>query len=227
MQVIPALLTNSTKDLFQQIYKLLPYYKYHQIDIADEQFVPNKTVSIEEITAFIEKNNIKFDKEILFDFHLMVKDYEKELKKLKELSKLININKVFIHYKVLKEYKDVIKKHSEITIGIVIDPDDEIEKDSNNKELNLFSSIQIMSVNPGFQGSPFIKDSLKKIDYLRDNDYKGEIYIDGSVNDKTLQDIIYRKNTPDYLGIGSFLSKAPNIEDRVVFLNNILKSRSK
>ena len=46
-----------------------------------------------------------------------------------------------------------------------------------------------MSVNPGFSGQGFMPEALPKIKELRSR-YKGDIRVDGGINDKTAPDAI-------------------------------------
>lgn len=217
MKVIPALLTNSVDDLFAQIDRLLPFYNHFQIDIADGKFVPNTTVQTQDILSFLKKPGERYTS-ITLDFHLMVTDWEHELQIIKKINHHISLDIIFIHYSVLKKNKDIINKPSKNTIGIVLNPEDDISDLDREYSLNTISAIQIMSVNPGFQGSPFLPETLQKIEYLKRKDYKGKIYLDGGVNKETLSVINTMKHKPDYLGIGSFLSKADDIQERVAFL---------
>jgi ribulose-phosphate 3-epimerase len=218
MHVIPALLTNNVEDLFQQVDKLIPYYTKFQIDIADGDFVPNTTVQITDIGSYLNHTSKRYDSPIRFDFHLMVTDWESEIELLTQLDNFLTIDTVFIHYGVLKTCQAFPRKQSKYTIGLVANPEDDIEEIDCRFSISTIPSIQLMTVSPGFQGSPFVPESLQKIDYLQRKHYEGPIYIDGSVNDKTLPVINTRKHKPDYIGVGSFLSKAENIEERVAFL---------
>ena len=77
-----------------------------------------------------------------------------------------------------------------------------------------------MSVNPGKQGSPFIPETLKKIEQLRLLGYRSKIFLDGGVNDQTLPLILNQKYLPDVLCPGSFLTRAKDLEKNIKFLKN-------
>ena len=105
MEVIPALLETNLDGLISQIKKLSSYFKTFQIDIADGIFVPNRTIQIQELLSSMEQlNNLKMN-DLNFDFHLMVKDYVKEIKKLEDLKNLITIKNLFIHTKLFLNRK--------------------------------------------------------------------------------------------------------------------------
>ena len=217
MQTVPSILEKNPQDLFYQINKLSPYFKRFQIDIADGIFVPNKTVQIEELF------NMKtvFNKDSLFfDFHLMVKDYKTEIKKIEKLIKLIKVNLILIHFSVILDFGFQISDFSSIPIGLVLNPQDQVDYLSTHYSLNTIPYLQIMSVNPGFQGSPFLPETLNKIEQLRDMDYRKEIFLDGAVNEKTISVILSKRYQPDFICPGSYLTKTNNLKERVQYLKN-------
>lgn len=214
MQTVPSLLEKTSEDLFSQINKLSPYFKRFQIDIADGIFVSNKTVQIEEIKDSLNKDSL------LFDFHLMVKDYEKEIKKLENLRKLIKINLVLIHLSVTVNY-ELLTTRSLFPIGLTLNPEDQVNNLTSCYSLKQIPAIQIMSVVPGVQGNPFLPETLMKIEQLRLLGYRNKIFLDGAVNDKTLLFINKQKFKPDVICPGSFLTKAKDLKKNVEFLSRL------
>ena len=217
MQVIPSILENNPSTFLSQIKRLSPYFDTFQIDIADGIFVTNKTVQINDLYKVL---SIKYQdlKSLKFDFHLMVKDYEKDLAKLLRLKELINVENVFIHYSLFPKYKILNTKYSPLAIGLVLNPEDSVNDLSANYELQTINSLQIMSVSPGFQGSPFIPETLQKIGQLRKIRYEHPIFLDGGINDKSLLQIMDLEFKPDFLVIGSYLVKSSNLKEK---LNNL------
>lgn len=221
MKTIPSILEKDVSSLFYQINKLSPYFPRFQIDIADGIFVPNRTVQIEEIKDSLNKDYLYKDS-LLFDFHLMVKDYKTEIKKLEKLNKLIKINLILIHFSAILDFGLRISDLSPIPIGLTLNPEDQVTDLTNHYSLKQIPSIQIMSVNPGFQGSPFLDKTLNKIEQLRDIGYRKEIFLDGAVNEKTIPVILSKKYQPDYICPGSYLTKAAkNLEERVQYLKKL------
>ncbi len=212
MQVIPAPLEKSSEDLYQQIKKLSPYFKRFQVDIADGIFVPNRTVQIEDISAAMKQWDNKILSGLTFDFHLMVKDYESEIKKLTKLRKSMIIKNVFIHFSLLPNYQLLATTYPQFSFGLVLNPEDSVENLTKRYTLNALPYIQIMSVTPGFQGSPFIPETLLKFKKLREKKYQGDLFLDGAINKDTLPTIKSLQFQPDYLCIGSFLTKSPDLQ---------------
>ncbi len=221
---MPALLTDTVHDLFSQIHKCSRFYHAFQIDIADGQFVPNTTVTLDEILAYLEaENSAHIYHSCVFDLHLMVNDYETELDKVAALQSFIPIQTVYIHLGTNPPYKKLKRRYPMISIGLVLNPEDTVTQLIEHTPLSSIDSIQIMSVNPGFQEASFIPDVLNKIDQLKNKNYKSQIALDGGINKKTLPVILDRDHRPDILGIGSYISKAEDIEKRVEEINRLIE----
>jgi len=198
------------------INRLSPFYNYFQIDIGDGIYVNNRTVQIEEIMKNLNKFN-KLDN-LIFDFHLMVKDYTSDIYKLNDLKKSINIKNVFIHLSAISNFMLQISDLSPLPIGLTLNPQDQVNDLVRHYNLSDIPTIQIMSVTPGVQGNPFLPDTLKKIEQIRVLGYRNKIFLDGAVNDKTLPFINEQKYKPDVVCPGSFLTKAKNLEANVLYL---------
>jgi pentose-5-phosphate-3-epimerase len=83
-----------------------------------------------------------------------------------------------------------------------------------------------MSVVPGFQGSKFLPETLDKIEELRHFGYQSDIYLDGGINVTTLPLIYKRNHRPDFLCIGSYLTKSMNIAKSVKDLYTLIEENS-
>ncbi len=219
MQTVPSILEKNSQDLFFQINRLSKYFPRFQIDIADGIFVPNKTVQIEEIKDSLNKDCLYKDS-LLFDFHLMVKDYEVHIKKIAGLKKIINIKNIFIHFNLFPNYQLLTADYS-LPIGLVLNPQDHVSDLTSHYALDTIPYLQIMSVNLGFQGSPFLPETLNKIEQLRDIGYRKEIFLDGAVNEKTIPVILAKKYQPDFICPGSYLTKTKTLEENVKYLNKL------
>jgi pentose-5-phosphate-3-epimerase len=229
MQTVPSILEKDVSSLFYQIKKLSPYFPRFQIDIADGIFVPNKTVSLDNLISVLKKqSNNETMKQCIFDFHLMVKNYQVDIRKIESLKKIINIKYIFIHYSAIVNCKFLpagkagkIENYSSLPIGLTLNPDDQISDLASKYNLNKIPFIQIMSVNPGFQGTPFLPETLNKIEQLRNMGYRKEIFLDGAVNEKTIPVILSKKYQPDYICPGSFLTKTKTLEKNVKYLKKL------
>lgn len=220
MKAIPALLTPSIHELKSQIDLFAPYFSHYQIDICDGVFVPNTTVSLQAIADAIVGWDTKPVQSKIFDFDLMLTDYETALSTIDIIATTLPVQTIFLHASSIAPRP--LPTRSAYAIGIAIDPKDSIEDLARHYDIKSLPALQIMTVVPGFQGSPFVANMLQKIDQLRHYGYRNAIYIDGSVNAETIPLIKNREQRPDILGIGSFLTKAPNVAERVREIHALL-----
>lgn len=220
MHIIPALLNTSQDEFSAQLTNLSKYFHHFQIDIADGVFVRNTTIQVDEIRSSFSVHGSSLGN-IFFDFHLMGNDYEAEIKKLQSLSQQIKIKTIFIHLSLLPDYERLTMNYEPFSFGLVLNPEDTVESLAKTYDLTKLKHIQIMSVNPGFQGAPFIPETLKKVEHLRLKYYRNKIYLDGGINEKTLPAIMQQKYEPDVLCIGSYLTKAGDIQKKVQYLHTV------
>lgn len=223
MRIAPTLLNYSIEECINQFYKLSLYFNTFQIDIQDGKFITNKTILLDEYIRALKKSSHEKVSSSLFDFHFQSLSYEEDIKKLWTIKEKLQIGIIFIHYSLNPDFKHLKKIYSEFSFGIVFNPEDEVEIIGKKYNLIELPSIQIMSIHPGPQGSQFIPETLKKIEQLRLHDYRNKIYLDGAVNKDTIPLILSLKYKPDYLCIGSFLTKAVNLKERVDYLKEKVK----
>jgi pentose-5-phosphate-3-epimerase len=208
MKIIPAILAVSPDDLRKQVLALCPFFDLFHIDIQDGLYVPSKTVSLYEsiltLQEFSESKNKKINP-LIFDFHLMLSDYEEASKTIMKSANGLKIRHIYVH----NHYKP---DQNPFDMCQVVNPDEKI--DSVNHKIFDDSSILIMTVQPGNQGQKIRKDCLQKISILRNANFKGTITIDGGVNPESLENIMSmdKDNIPDECCVGSFLSQASEIE---------------
>jgi ribulose-phosphate 3-epimerase len=226
MKVIPTLLTTTNTEFIQQLATFQQYFNRIQLDIADGELVANKTTSISDMISLWKDGHFTIVPGIEFDFHLMVKDYKKNLEDIEKLQKMgMKVHTVLINA-TLKPQIDVLKDMYDFSVGLDIFPHVAIKDIEKNYTLENLDEIQIMTVEPGFQGAPFLEKMLHKITLLREIGYKKSILIDGGVNAKTLPIICTTAYTPDFLCIGSYLTKAGDkLEERIKDLQKTLKAK--
>lgn len=220
MDIYPSILETSIKDFETQLTQVAPYFSHFQIDIADGIFVPNKTVQIEEIVPVVSSQKI-VGRDKTFEFHLMVVDFEKQIEKLAQLEKFVDVNCILIHLHVLNTKYEIL--NTKYLWGLVLNPEDSVV--DNWQLITEFPIIQIMTIHPGFQGSPFLPETLNKIDQLRELGYTGKILLDGGINDKTAPTIMNRRHLPDIICPGSYFKK--DVKKRLEILQEIVRTTNK
>ena len=184
------------------------------IDVMDGHFVPNITIGPEVIKDLRKHTSLPFD------VHLMISPVHKFIKKFAEAGADI----ITIHpestdnlIKTINEIKKFGKK-----AGVSLNPKTTIEKVL--PVLSLIDLVLIMSVNPGFGGQKFIKETLEKVKLLRKEiDQKKlavEIEIDGGINFDNAK--IAKKAGVDILVSGTtiFKNNEGNIKKNIETLRN-------
>lgn len=217
MQIYPSILERSIFDFEKKISILLPYFSHFQIDITDGLFVEGKTVQIEELSAIQWTSTA--DK--TFEFHLMVKDYEKEIAKITRLHDPV-VTTILIHAGSLNTgYK---LPNTNYQYGIVLNPEDEVSP--LWETIEQFKIVQLMTVHPGKQGSAFVPKVLFKISELRERGFEGKIILDGAMNDKTLQEVLQNTFLPDAICPGSYFATdtAARLKTLEEMVANIIKN---
>ena len=224
MKIIPTLLTTNTSEFIKQMDLFQKYYSRIQLDITDGELVPNLTVQLREIIDLIQRKKVIVSQNVTFDFHLMVNNYELALTEILELQELgMKVNLSLINAQLRPNIPSLNPQY-QFAIGLDISPNTPIDTLASHYDLDYIPSIQIMTVQPGFQGSPFLPEMLNKIEQLRIQDYKGEIMIDGGVNNNTIPVISKKQYKPDFLCIGSYLTKADDaFKERVESLQELDK----
>ena len=146
------------------------------IDVMDGHFVPNITIGPEVISKLRKYTTLPFD------VHLMISPVHNFIKNFADAGADI----ITIHPEATNDLVSSIKKIKSYNkkAGVSLNP-----KTSVNKVLpvlNLIDLVLVMSVNPGFGGQQFMKDTLKKVKVLRkeidSKKLKTQIEIDGGIN---------------------------------------------
>lgn len=183
------------------------------IDIMDGVFVPNLSFGfpiLEAIKPLIKKP---------LDVHLMIVEPEKFIKRLADL----DIMMMNVHYEV--------QNHLHRTIGAIHDAGMKAAVTLNpHTPVELLKDILceldmvlLMSVNPGFGGQKFIRQTLEKVQKLRRMiDEKGLttlIEVDGGVNEKTGAELV--QAGADALVAGSYIFGHRSPEEAINLLKEL------
>ena len=146
------------------------------IDVMDGHFVPNITIGPEVISKLRKYTSLPFD------VHLMISPVDNFIKDFAEAGADI----ITIHPEATDDIVNSIKKIKSYNkkVGISLNPKTSVKKVL--PVLNLIDLVLIMSVNPGFSGQKFIKNTLEKVKILRkeidSKKLKTQIEIDGGIN---------------------------------------------
>tara|TARA_Y100000590_G_scaffold462146_1_gene625513 strand:+ start:50 stop:709 length:660 start_codon:yes stop_codon:yes gene_type:complete len=146
------------------------------IDVMDGHFVPNITIGPEVISKLRKYTSLPFD------VHLMISPVDKYIKNFADAGADI----ITIHPEATEDLSNSIKKIKALNkkAGVSLNPETSVNKVM--PVLNLIDLVLIMSVNPGFGGQKFMKETLEKVKILRkeidSKKINAEIEIDGGIN---------------------------------------------
>ena len=146
------------------------------IDVMDGHFVPNITIGPEAISKLRKYTSLPFD------VHLMISPVDNFIKDFAEAGSDI----ITIHPEATDNLENSIKKIKSFKkkAGVSLNPKTPVEKVF--PVLKMIDLVLVMSVNPGFGGQKFIKETLEKVKILRKeidtHKYSTEIEIDGGIN---------------------------------------------
>ena len=175
---------------------------WFHIDVMDGVFVPNISFGfpvIKSIKSLAKKK---------LDVHLMIVNPEKYIQKFKSVGADI----LTVHLEACNHLHRTICeiKENDMKAGVAINP-----RTSVNSLENVIGDIDLvclMSVNPGFGGQKFIKNTFNKVRELNkirnDKNYSFLIEIDGGVNLQNSKELV--SLGADVLVAGSFVFKSEN-----------------
>ena len=177
IQISPSILSADFSQLGKEIKRLEDGgADMIHVDVMDGHFVPNLTIGPPVIKALRKQSSM------IFDVHLMISPVHKYIEAYSDAGADI----ITIHPEATDDLKSSISKIKKLNkkVGVSLNPETKIDV-----ILNLLDEIDlvlIMSVNPGFGGQKFIKETLEKVKILRkeidSKNLKTEIEIDGGIN---------------------------------------------
>ena len=187
---------------------------WFHIDVMDGVFVPNISFGTPIMNVF--KENAKK----LLDVHLMIINPDDYLEKFSQLGADI----LTVHFEACPHLHRTVQKIKDLNLkaGVAINPHTPVSfLKSIIGDLDL---VCIMSVNPGFGGQSFIKNTFNKVKELRNliNDHNSNaiIEVDGGVNSKNAKKLI--ECGANALVAGSFVFKSENPSNTISELSSII-----
>lgn len=186
---------------------------WFHIDVMDGVFVPNISFGMPVLKA-MTKHSTK-----TMDVHLMIVQPERYIDDFKNAGADI----LTVHYEASTHLHRTIQqiKAAGMKAGVSLNPHTPVSHLENViKDLDL---VLLMSVNPGFGGQSFIKQTLKKCAELRSmidsSTSSAIIEIDGGVNLETGAELIAAG--ADALVAGSFVFKSDNPTETISKLKKL------
>ena len=186
---------------------------WHHIDIMDGVFVPNISYGMPIVKA-IAKHATK-----TLDVHLMIIDPDRYIKTFAELG----ADNLTVHFEACTHLHRTIQaiKAAGMKAGVALNPHTNILLlEDIIKDIDI---VLIMSVNPGFGGQSFIKNTYEKVRSLKElitnKKSSALIEIDGGVTSDNAKELV--EVGADILVAGSFVFKSESPTDTIQKLKEI------
>ncbi len=205
-QIFPSVMAKNQKELNQLLKKLHGVAKTLHLDIVDGKFAPSFSLHFP----------FKLSKKFNYNAHLMVKKPEVWITKYGH-----KVNKCIVQLeeiKDVKKYLEFCKQHNNKPC-FALKPETKI--DMLKPFIKKIHTILILTVKPGFYGSPYQKKPLQKIKQLKKLHPKIKIIVDGHMNPTTILDA--KKAGADYYVSGSFVTKSDDSTKAIKELKKKLK----
>jgi len=216
----PSILSADMSNLAQQIRLVeMGGADWIHCDIMDGHFVPNITFG--PILVEAAKRSTKLP----LDVHLMIKNPDNYLEAFVKAGASV----ISVHYEEVVHLNRTVNRIKELgaRAGVVLNPATPVSLIKDIAEdIDL---LLIMSVNPGFGGQSFIKNSLKKIaeavSLRKELNANFLIEVDGGIDLKNAEDVL--NAGCDAFVIGSSIFGTEDITSTTVKFKNIISGGKK
>lgn len=208
-KIIPAIIAKNQDELDERLSKVLGYVEVVQLDVMDDKFVPNMSLffdfSLPETSTH-------------FEAHLMVQDPEDWVRKYGS-----KVDTVLVHFESdfkLDRIIELVKQQGK-RFGFVLNPETSVDDISG--VLDELDQVLIMTVKPGFYGSPFLPEMVEKIRVLRSLKPMLDIEVDGGITDKTIG--VVDQAGANLFVSGSYIVKAGNVAGAIKSLKKVIMGK--
>lgn len=178
---------------------------YIHVDIADGKFVSNKTMPFKEMRHIYEYTSKRLD------VHLMVEKPSLYIPLYAEL----NTEYIIFHVEVEEDIEKNLQLIHDYSIkcGLAINPKTKVSE--LVPYLPFLDLVLVMSVEPGYGGQEFIKETESKLTELRalfdSYNIGAEISVDGGVNNETKK----LCSNADILVAGSYITNGEDFQEKI------------
>jgi ribulose-phosphate 3-epimerase len=199
--IVPAVIAKDQEALNAILQKISDNVGLVQLDVMDGKFVPNQSLDFD----------FELDGKYKYEAHLMVKAPDFWIETYGN-----RIDTIIAHYEATPNPEKTIRiiKNLGKKAALALNPETGIEQVMDY--LNDLDQVLIMTVHPGFYGSPFLPKVMDKIAQLRQLRPELDVEVDGGINPETI--VLTNEAGANMFVSGSYLVKADNMEERVKLL---------
>ena len=205
IDIIPSVFAKNRKEFNLRLKKIAPISRKIQIDFMDGEFVEAKSVNLS-----VMKNLENYDNE--FEAHLMVKNPEKLITKLKKKK----FRKIIFHYESFEDDIKIINlikliRKNRIRVFIAVNPGTDIHKII--PFCGMVNGVLIMGHKPGVEKISLDKEIFDRVKDLKRHAEKINIQIDGGVDDKNINKLF--ESGARIFNVGSFVANSDEPKIRI------------
>ena len=205
--IVPAVIAKNQEELESILDKISGHANLVQLDIMDGEFVSNQSLD--------------FDFQLpqgkhVYEAHLMVNGPDEWIE-----SSGKRVDTIIAHFEspgTSPNTIHLIKKMGKIA-ALALNPETEIEQIADY--IDDLDQVLIMTVNPGFYGSPFLPEVMGKIKQLRKMKPVLDIEVDGGITPETIK--LVDEAGANLFVSGSYLVKSDNMQDRINILYRMVQ----
>jgi len=212
-EIIPTILVKSFNEVKERIKAVENYANWVQLDVMDGIFVYNET-------WHNPKDLKRIKTKLKLEVHLMVQEPEKVID---DWSKVVD--RVIVHFEskiTNREFgiREMMEKchKNKVEFGLAINP--ETHWAVATPFLKNLDLILLMSIQPGWGGQELKEWVLEKAEALRKRGYKGNIEIDGGVNNENIKKVV--ESGINLICAGTYIYRSKNIKKAIESLRKLI-----
>ncbi len=222
MEILPAIIPKSLKDLEEKLSQVRGLVCAVQIDILDGKYTPEPSWPYcegqkGELVGFCNgEKTLPYNNEFFFEADLMIENPDEKI----EDFICAGFGRIIVHLESVKNISEIIEKAKDfdVEIGVAIGMETSIE--DLDECIEKIDFVQFMGIdNIGFQGEKFNSEVLQKISTLRERYPDITISVDGGVNLKNVTHLI--SAGANRLAIGSAIFRSEDIEMTIQQFQNL------
>lgn len=195
MEIYPSVMAKNQKELDSLLEKYQGSAEKLHLDVVDGKFAKNTSLNF----------NFRLYKEFKYNAHLMVKNPLDWIKRYGHKVNLCIVQCSEVENK--KEFISFMKKQNK-PVAFALKPEEKVSL--IRKYLKDIDYVLILTVNPGFYGSKYLKKPLLKIKEIKRINPNVKMIVDGGMNPSTSKDA--KKAGADIIICGSYLAKARDVK---------------
>ncbi|MFZ5559826.1 MAG: ribulose-phosphate 3-epimerase [Patescibacteria group bacterium] len=222
VEIIPTILVNNFDEVKERIKAVEKYVNWVQLDVMDGVFVNNETWPHSVIPGIAKRGKPflkeleklkKLKNKVKIEAHLMVERPEEEFDEWLKIA-----DRIIVHFesKITNRelgIRELIKKahKKKKGIGLALNPETHYAVAMPFlKDLDL---VLFMTVQPGWGGQELKGWVLNKIEFLRNKWPKGNIEVDGGINDENIKRIF--KSGANLICAGTYIYRGKDIRQAI------------